>query len=470
MDESNLHGYQATAVDHILNNTHCALLLEMGLGKTVATLTAINQLMFEELDIVSALVIAPKRVAESVWDDEIEKWEHLEKMTVSKIIGSAKERKKALSVKADIYIIGRDNVAWLCGQYGGLMLPFDMLVIDELSSFKNHKSVRFKALRGVQPSFKRVVGLTGTPTSNGLIDLWSQIYLLDRGARLGRFVSHFREGYFHPAKRNGAIVYSWGLDKGAEERIHNKIGDICMSMKSADYLNLPGRISNIIKIRLPPDIQAKYDDFEKEQVLSLVEDLEEGKGIPAANAAVLSNKLLQFANGAVYDENKKSHSVHDLKIEATKEIIEDANGKPVLIAWTYRHDVERLKVALKRYNPRELKDDADIKDWNAGGIQVLMMHPASGGHGLNLQSGGHTIIWFGQTWSLELEQQLNARLDRQGQRNVVVINKLVASKTMDQDVIRAQRIKSAEQDGLMEAVKAKIKKYEKQKKTSIKSV
>jgi SNF2 family DNA or RNA helicase len=265
-------------------------------------------------------------------------------------------------------------------------------------------------------------------------------------------------------------VYSWGLDKGAEERIHNKIGDICMSMKSADYLNLPGRISNIIKIKLPPDIQAKYDDFEKEQVLSLVEDLEEGKGIPAANAAVLSNKLLQFANGAVYDENKKPHSVHDLKIEATKEIIEDANGKPVLIAWTYRHDVERLKVALKRYNPRELKVDADIKDWNTGSIQVLMMHPASGGHGLNLQSGGHTIIWFGQTWSLELEQQLNARLDRQGQRNVVVINKLVASKTMDQDVIRAQRIKSAEQDGLMEAVKAKIKKYEKQKKTSIKSV
>ena len=459
MKYNELHDYQLTSVDHIMNNTHCALFLEMGLGKTVSTLTAITRLMFEELDIDSALVVAPKRVAESVWDAEIEKWDHLSHLKVSKIIGSDKQRRKALSEKAHIYTIGRDNIAWLCGQFGGSMLPFDMLVIDELSSFKNPKSVRFKALRGVQPSFKRVVGLTGTPAPNGLIDLWSQVYLLDRGKRLGKFISHFREDYFKPGKRNGAIVYSYDLVSDGEQRIHEKIGDICMSMKAKDYLTLPGRIDNFIDIKFPPDIQKKYDAFEREQVLSIFSDHEEGKEISAVNAAALSNKLLQFANGAVYDEDRKYHIVHDLKIEATEEIIEDANGKPVLIAWTYRHDMERLMVALKKYNPRELKVDKDIKDWNEGKIQVMLMHPASGGHGLNLQAGGHIIIWFGQTWSLELEQQFNARLDRQGQKEVVIINKLVACKTIDQDVIKAQEEKSAKQNGLMEAVKAKIKKY-----------
>ena len=351
MKYNDLHDYQLTSIDHIIDNTHCALFLEMGLGKTVSTLTAINRLMFEELDIDSALVVAPKRVAESVWDAEIEKWEHLNHLKVSKIIGSNKQRRKALSEKAHIYTIGRDNIAWLCGQFGGSMLPFDMLVIDELSSFKNPKSVRFKALRGVQPSFKRVVGLTGTPAPNGLIDLWSQVYLLDRGKRLGKFISHFREDYFKPGKRNGAIVYSYDLVSDGEQRIHEKIGDICMSMKAKDYLTLPGRIDNFIDIKFPPDIQKKYDAFEREQVLNLFPDHEEGKEISAVNAAALSNKLLQFANGAVYDENKKFYVVHDLKIEAAKEIIEDANGKPVLIAWTYRHDLERLMIALKKYNP-----------------------------------------------------------------------------------------------------------------------
>ena len=459
MKYNDLHDYQLTSIDHIIDNPHCALFLEMGLGKTVSTLTAVNKLMFEELDIDSVLVVAPKRVAESVWEAEIDKWEHLSHLKVAKIIGSDKQRRKVLSEKAHIYTIGRDNIAWLCGQYGGSMLPFDMLVIDELSSFKNPKSVRFKALRGVQPSFKRVVGLTGTPAPNGLIDLWSQVYLLDRGKRLGKFISHYREDYFKPGKRNGAVVYSYDLVSDGDQRIHEKIGDICMSMKSQDYLKLPGRINNLIDIKFPPDIQKKYDAFEREQVLSLFSDIEEGKEISAVNAAALSNKLLQFANGAIYDENKKFHVVHDLKIDATKELIEDANGKPVLIAWTYRHDMERLKVALKKYNPRELKVDKDIKDWNEGKIQVMMMHPASGGHGLNLQAGGHIIIWFGQTWSLELEQQFNARLDRQGQEDVVIINKLVACKTIDQDVIRAQDRKSAKQDGLMEAVKAKIRKY-----------
>ena len=459
MNKNDMHEYQLTSVDHIIDNTHSALFLEMGLGKTVSTLTAVDILMFEELDIMNALVVAPKRVAESVWDTEIEKWEHLEHLKVSKIVGNDKQRRKALSEKADIYTIGRDNIAWLCGQFGGSMLPFDMLIIDELSSFKNPKSVRFKALRGVQPSFKRVVGLTGTPAPNGLIDLWSQVYLLDRGKRLGKFISHYREDYFKPGKRNGAIVYTYDLATDSERKIHEKIGDICMSMKAKDYLTLPGRIDNIINIKFTPEIQSQYDEFEKEQVLALFPDLEDGKEISAVNAAALSNKLLQFANGAVYDENKKFHVVHDLKIDAAKELIEDANGKPVLIAWTYRHDMERLKVALKQYKPRELKTPEDIIDWNEGKIQVMLMHPASGGHGLNLQAGGHIIIWFGQTWSLELEQQFNARLDRQGQKEVVIINKLVACKTIDQDVIKSQERKSAKQDGLMEAVKAKIKKY-----------
>lgn len=459
LNESNLHGYQQTAVQHILEHTHCALFLEMGLGKTVSTLTAIHRLMFEELDIATTLVIAPKRVAESVWDVECKKWEHLTGLTVVKIIGSAKKRREALSKKGDIYMLGRDNVSWLCGQYGGSMLPFDMLVIDELSSFKNPKSLRFKALRGVQPSFKRVVGLTGTPAPNGLIDLWSQIYLLDRGERLGKFITRYREDYFRPGKRNGAIVYKYDLAADGEKRIHEKIGDICMSMKAEDHLSLPGRINNNILIRFDDELQKQYDDFERDQVLQLFADQSEDEGISAVNAAALSNKLLQFANGAVYDDDKKWHQVHDLKIDATKEIIEDANGKPVLIAYTYRHDLERLMHALKKYKPKQLKTDQDIKDWNDGKIQVMIMHPASGGHGLNLQSGGNIIVWFGQTWSLELEQQFNARLDRQGQKEVVVINKLVAAKTIDQDVIRAQESKSAKQDGLMEAVKAKIRKY-----------
>lgn len=462
MKYSDLHEYQLTSVDHIIDNTHCALFLEMGLGKTVSTLTAVEYLMYQELEISSVLVVAPKRVADSVWDVEIEKWDHLKKLTISKVIGTEKQRISALKKKADIYTIGRDNIAWLCGQYGGSMLPFDMLVIDELSSFKNPKSVRFKALRGVQPSFKRIVGLTGTPAPNGLIDLWSQIYLLDRGARLGKFISHYREDYFKPGQRNGAIVYSYNIQKDGEQRIHEKIGDICMSMKAKDYLKLPGRMDNIIKINFPKKIQDLYDQFEKEQVLSLFGDQEDETEITAVNAAVLSNKLLQFANGAIYDEDKDVHIVHDLKIDAIKEVIEDANGKSVLIAWTYQSDRDRLMKALKKYKPRELKVDQDIKDWNAGKIQVMMMHPASGGHGLNLQSGGHIIVWFGQTWSLELEQQFNARLDRQGQKDVVVINKLVACNTIDQDVIKAQERKSEKQDGLMEAVKAKIKKYVKQ--------
>lgn len=455
MNKSNLHQYQNTAVDHIIDNSHCALFLEMGLGKTVSTLTAINMLMFEDLDIDKVLVIAPKRVAESVWDAESQKWEHLKHLKIVKIIGSVKQRKQALQERGDVYMLGRDNVSWLCAQYGGSMLPFDMLVLDELSSFKNSKSIRFKSLKGVQPSFKRVVGLTGTPAPNGLIDLWSQIYLLDRGERLGKFITRFRENFFTKSY-NG---FSYDLNKGSQDQIHSKIGDICMSMKAEDYLDLPGRITNIIELGMPGEIAEKYEKFEQEQVLALFEDQDPEDGISAVNAAALSNKLLQFANGAVYDEDKVAHVVHNIKIEAIKELIEDANGRPVLIAWTYRSDMHRLMEALKKYKPRELKTDQDIKDWNDKKISVMMMHPASGGHGLNLQAGGSDIIWFGQTWSLELEQQFNARLDRQGQKNVVVVSKLAMKNTIDMDVLKAQTRKAEGQNGLMEAVKSRISKY-----------
>lgn len=461
MNENNLHDYQRTAISHILAHTHCGLFLDMGLGKTVSTLTAINWLMYQDLAVSKVLVVAPKRVAESVWGAEIEKWEHLRHLRIAKIIGTEKQRRSALASNADIYTIGRDNIAWLCGLYGGTRLPFDMLVVDELSSFKNPKSQRFRALRMVQPSFSRVVGLTGTPAPNGLIDLWSQIYLLDRGERLGKYIGHYRDRYFTPGRRNGLVVYTYAPKPEAEGEIHKQIGDICMSMKASDYLKLPGRIDNIVKIHMSEDIQKAYDQFEEEKVLELLDETGEETEITTANAAVLSMKLLQYANGAIYDDNKIPHEVHDLKIEATKELVEDAGGQPVLIAWTFTSDRDRLLKALAKYKPRELKTDKDIQEWNAGKIQVLLMHPASGGHGLNLQAGGHRIIWFGQTWSLELDQQFNARLDRQGQKDVVIINRLVCCNTVDQDVIMAQQAKAKTQDALMAAVKARIKKYAK---------
>lgn len=462
MKEQDLHDYQLAAIQHIVRHPKCALFLEMGLGKTVSTLTAIKHLMYVECDITKVLVIAPKRVAESVWDVECWKWEHLRCIKVSKVIGTAKQRTEALKAKADVYVMGRDNVAWLVDFYNRahLIMPFDMIVLDELSSFKNHQSQRFKALKTVQPRFKRIVGLTGTPAPNGLIDLWAPMYLLDRGERLGKFITRYRNTYFHPAQTNGTIVYSYNLNTGAKEQIFRRIGDICMSMKAKDYLSLPGRITNIIKLQFTPELRRRYADFEKEQIIKILEETG-SVDIAVPNAATLSNKLLQFANGAIYDESGGVHNIHDIKIEACKELIEDAAGKPVLIAWTFRHDRDKLMQALHKYNPRELRDNRDIDDWNAGKIQVMLMHPASGGHGINLQSGGHIIIWFGQTWSLELEQQFNARLDRQGQKDIVIINKLVMEDTVDEDVIQAQKTKTRTQEGLMAAVKARLEKYAK---------
>lgn len=456
MDESNLHGYQQQTIRHIIDNPHAGVFLDMGLGKTVSSLTAINKLMFEDLEIRKTLVIAPKRVAENVWTSEAKKWDHLKHLKIIRITGTEKQRKEALRQEGDVYMLGRDNVSWICGQYGGSMLPFDMLVIDESSSFKSPKSMRFKALKMLQPSFSRVVILTGTPAPNGLIDLWSQIYLLDRGQRLGKTITSYRDQFFRPGKRNGAIIYSYDILKGGEEAIHDSIKDICISMKAEDYLNLPKRINNYIELDFPESLKQKYNDFEKEKVLELFTSEE---GITAMNAAALSNKLLQFANGAIYDEDKEYHTVHDIKLEALEEIVENANGKPVLIAYTYKHDVERILEKLKKYKPKKLDSEQDIEDWNNGLINVMVMHPASGGHGLNLQAGGNIIVWFGQTWSLELYQQFNARLDRQGQTEAVIINHLIAKGTIDQDVINSLNNKSIKQEGLMQAVKAKIDKY-----------
>jgi len=452
MNETNLHNYQNGAVDHILKNDFCGLFLDMGLGKTVSSLTAIKKLIYDEVEINSVLVIAPKRVAESVWSAECDKWEHLKGLKVVKIIGNEKQRKAALREKADVYMLGRDNIVWLCGLYGGSMLPFDMLIIDESSSFKSPKSLRFKALKAAQPSFNRVVLLTGTPAPNGLIDLWSQIFLLDRGERLGKTITFYRTNFFSKSHDG----FSYDLQQDAEERIHTKIKDVCLSMKAADYLDLPKRIDNFIKIQFPPELKKKYLYFEREKVLELLTASED---ITAMSAAALSNKLLQFANGAVYDADKVWHPVHDLKLDAAEEIIESANGKPVLIAYTYKSDVERLLERLKKYKPKKLDNDQDIKDWNAGKIKVLLMHPASGGHGLNLQTGGHIALWFGQTWSLELYMQFNARLDRQGQTESVIINHLIAEGTHDEEVIKSLENKETRQEGLMKALKAKIEKY-----------
>jgi SNF2 family DNA or RNA helicase len=477
LTESNLHNYQKACVEHIITHPFCGVFLDMGLGKTVSTLTAINYLMNDYCEINSVLVIAPKRVAESVWQEEAEKWAHLQHLRFSKIIGTQKQRIAAImETKADIYIISRDNVAWLCALYGGSKLPFDMVVVDELSSFKSYKSVRFKALRGARPYLKRLVGLTGTPAPNGLIDLWPQIYLMDRGDRLEKTISRYREKYFRPGQTNGHVVYSYNLMSDSEQLIHKKIEDICISMKADDYLEMPMRTDNYIKLRMPDDIKKQYDDFEKNKILDLLntvetveEEDEDGNvtlvqkpvEVNVVNAAALSNKLLQFANGAVYDEDKNVFPIHNIKLDALKEIVENSNGQSILVAWTYQFDKDRILEYLKSYKPRELKTNKDIEDWNAGRIQVMLAHPASAGHGLNLQAGGNIIVWFGQTWSLELYQQFNARLYRQGQQKGVIIHHLIMKGTHDEDVIQALKAKDKKQNALMDSIKAKIDKYKK---------
>lgn len=457
MNESNLHNYQTFAVQHIISHPEAGLLLDMGLGKTVSTLTAIKKLMDEYLEVNKVLIIAPKRVAESTWCDEIEKWEHLKGLTVSKILGSQKQRKEALKASADIYTINRENVVWLVSHLQGYW-PFDMVVIDELSSFKSSKSARFRALRLVRPKTNRVVGLTGTPAPNGLIDLWSQIYLLDMGARLERTITAYRTKYFRPGRTNGQIVFDYKLNNGSEEAIYKQIGDICISMKAEDYLQLPERIDRTVDVHLTEKLAEQYMEFEKEQVLAL--ENEDGD-ISAVNAAALSNKLLQFSNGAIYDSDRNVHEIHSEKLEALEEIVEAANGQSVLVFYSFRHDVSRIMRKLKSFHPKEIGGPEDIKAWNDGNLPLLLAHPASAGHGLNLQGGGHIIVWFGLPWSSELYQQANARLYRQGQSKPVIIHHLIAKGTMDEDVMKALGNKIDKQEALMQAVKARIQKWRK---------
>ena len=441
------HNYQNYAKDFILAHKVSALFLDCGLGKTITTLTAINELMYDSFEISKVLIIAPLRVAQSTWKDEIEKWDHLNLLRYSIVVGDEKERLKALKQNSDIYIINRENVDWLVTK-SGIDFNFDMLVIDELSSFKSHTSKRFRSLLKIRPYFERVVGLTGTPSSNGLMDLWAEFRVLDLGERLGRYITHYRNEYFLPDKRNGAVIFSYKPQPNAEERIYRRLADMTISMKSTEYLKMPELILNELEINLDEEDQMKYKKFKKEMVMTIQE-----KEIDAINAASLSNKLIQLANGSIYDEDKKFYEVHNKKLDKLEEIIESANGKPVLVAYWFKADKERIE---KRFKVRKIKTADDIKQWNMGMINLALIHPASAGHGLNLQSGGFTLVWFSLTWSLELYQQTNARLYRQGQKDTVVIHHLITKNTIDEDIMKSLKRKDKTQEALMRAVKARI--------------
>lgn len=448
--------YQRFAINHVIDHEASGLFLDMGLGKTVTTLTAIDDLILLG-EVKKVLVIAPKRVAEDTWSTEVDKWDHLKHLRISKIIGTPQQRTNACYQDADIYVLGRDNVKAFVDQFITCW-KWDMVVIDELSSFKSSKSQRFRALKKVRGYFKRIVGLTGTPAPNSLIDLWPQLYLLDGGKRLGRTITGYKQQYFSAGQSNGYVVYNWNLKEGSEETIKDRISDICISMKAEDYLNMPERIDNRIEIELPKKALEHYKKLEKDYVMELGED-----EITATNAATLTGKLLQMANGAIYKEDKYYLWIHDEKIEKLLEIIDTAN-KPVLVFYNFKSDRERIIAALNKKGIKDyqgLDSSEDIKKWNEGKIQVALLHPASAGHGLNLQYGGNIIVWFGLTWSLELYQQANARLYRQGQKETVIIHHLISKVTVDENVMKALENKDIGQSALLEAVKARIKEVKK---------
>ncbi|KKF49403.1 DEAD/DEAH box helicase [Vagococcus carniphilus] len=441
------HEYQSYATEFILSHPISAVFLEMGLGKSVITLSAIFDLCLDSFLVCKVLVIAPLRVARDTWPAEINKWDHLKGLSYSVAVGTEKERIDALKKQSTLYIINRENVDWLVHK-SGIPFHFDMVVIDELSSFKSYGAKRFKSLLKVRPSVKRIVGLTGTPSSNGLMDLWAELRILDLGQRLGRYISHYRNTYFTPDKRNAQIIFSYKPLPGAEEEIYKQISDITISMKSTDYLKMPEYVSNEVFVTLSEKEWKVYSDF-KEDMLANLGDEE----IDAVNAAVLSGKLLQMANGAVYDSENKAHVIHDKKLDALEDLIEGANGKPVLVAYWYKHDLERIR---DRFPVRQIQSSKDIEDWNDGKIPIAVIHPASAGHGLNLQSGGSTLIWFGLTWSLELYQQTNARLYRQGQKDTVIVHHIITKNTIDEDVLLALTKKEKTQDALIDAVKVNL--------------
>lgn len=463
LNKSNLYHYQQDSVEHVLAKPYSGLFLDMGLGKTAIMLTAVNTLIYEELEINTVLVVGPKRVVSSTWPDEVAKWSHLKNLRVSKIIGTVQQRRAAIAQKADVYLVSRDNLVWLIGEFGGSMLPYDMLIADESSSYKNPSSVRSKALKAVQPCFKRVVILTGTPAPNGLIDLWFQIWLLDRGERLGRFVTNYKDRFFNFVSAPGSYKGKYIPTEETKEKIYKLIGDIVISMKSEDYLDLePVRFIDV-PVELCPKTRKQYEQFERERVMELLES-----EVTAMTASVMSGKLLQFAGGAVYDDEKNVHEIHDEKLDALEELVEAANGSPVLIAYTFKHELSRILHRLKDYKPVHFQTDRHIKDWNAGKIPVLVMHPASGGHGLNLQHGGNLAIWYSLNWSLELYEQWCKRLPRPGQKKQVIIYRLIATGTEDESVVKSLDSKGRVQDGLMAAVKAKIAKYKNNFKKSVK--
>ena len=447
----NPYDYQEYATNFILEHPIAAIFLDCGMGKSVISLTAIDSLLFDAYDVKKVLVVAPLRVARDTWPKEIKKWDHLKDLTYSVVVGSEMERFKALNKKASIYIINRENVDWLVNK-SHYEFDFDMLVIDELSSFKSCKSKRFKSLLKVRHKLKRIVGLTGTPSSNGLMDLWAEFRLLDGGKRLGRFITNYRNNFFVPDKRNAQIVFSYKPKEGAKEEIYRLISDISISMMSCDYLKLPECIYNNVEVTLDQKEMSLYKKLAKEMVLTLKD-----KEIDAINAASLSNKLLQMANGAIYDENKEVIAIHEKKLEALEDLIESANGKPVLIAYWYKHDLERIRDKFKE--ARCIKTSQDIDDWNAGKIDIGLIHPAGAGHGLNLQEGGATLIWFGLTWSLELYQQTNARLHRQGQLATVIVHHIVCKDSIDEDVLLALERKDETQSSLINALKARVGDY-----------
>lgn len=444
----NPHEYQKYATNFIIDHPVAAILLDMGLGKSVITLTAINDLIYNSFEVNRVLVIAPLRVANNTWPDEIKKWDHLSHLTYSVVTGNKQQRLAALRQDVNLYIINRENLKWLVEDYG-VTFFYDMIVIDELSSFKSYRSQRFKCLKKLRPHVKRIVGLTGTPSSNGLMDLWAEFRVLDMGQRLGRYITHYRTTYFDPDKRNQHMVFTYKPKPGAEQQIYQQISDITISMKSKDYLKLPPLTMNTVKVHLSNQEAAVYDTMWDQLVVDTA-----GKQIDALNAASLSNKLSQMANGTVYDDNRNQVLIHDRKLDALEDLIEAANGKPVLVAYWFKHDLERIK---QRFEVREIKTTKDISDWNQGTIPVGVIHPASAGHGLNLQAGGSTLIWYGLTWSLELYQQTNARLWRQGQTDPVVIHHIITENTIDEDILAALKRKDKAQTALINAVKANLK-------------
>ena len=456
LKRANLHEYQKFCVEFIKAHPVTALFLDCGLGKTVISLTAILDLMLDTLEITKVLVIAPLRVT-AVWAAEIEHWEHLSDLTISRIVGDQKTRIAALNHPAMIYVINRETVKWLVEYYekNGLRWDFDMVVIDELSSFKNYQSQRFKWLRKVRPFVRRFVGLTGTPTSNGLMDLWAEIGILDGGQRLGKFIGRYREAYFKAGSMNPqtGVVFQYVPRAGAEEQIYGKISDITISMKALDYLDMPDCVTTQQSVEMSAAEQRLYDQLKRDLIIPL-----EDGDIDAANAASLTGKLLQMANGAVYDEQGNAREIHKRKLEALEDLIEAANGQSVLIAYWFKHDKQRIMEHLTKagYRPRDIRAEQDIADWNAGCIPVALIHPASAGHGLNIQQGGHILIWFGLTWSLELYQQTNARLWRQGQSEVVTIHHIITKDTVDEDVMAALEQKDVTQEKLIAAVKARL--------------